>query len=226
MAHRIDKKQAARQARLRAEAEARRKERRQKPIRHAGIAIAAGIALVLVVLAIGLNGSGASSNGATTNGPAAGKAAPNFSLTNVVSGERMTLASLRGHDTLMFFSEGVSCQPCMVQAADLQKSGLLQKDGIRLVSVTTDQPADLAAAAEQYGITTPLLSDPTTSMSKAYGMLSHGGMQMPGEDGHAFMLLDARGKVLWHQAYQSMYVAPDQLMADLSARVGGMEAMS
>ena len=114
----------------------------------------------------------------------------------------------------------------MVQAADLQKSGLLQKDGIRLVSVTTDQPADLAAAAEQYGITTPLLADPTTSMSKAYGMLSHGGMQMPGEDGHAFMLLDPNGKVLWHQAYQSMYVAPNQLMADISARVRRMEAMS
>ena len=226
MAHRIDKKQAAREARLRAEAEARRKQRRQKLMRHAGIAIAAGIALVLVVLAIGLNGSGASSNGATTNGPAAGKAAPNFSLTNVVSGKQMTLASLRGHKTLMFFSEGVSCQPCMVQAADLQKSELLQKDGIRLVSVTTDQPADLAAAAEQYGITMPLLSDPTTSMSKAYGMLSHGGMQMPGEDGHAFMLLDPSGKVLWHQAYQSMYVAPDQLMADMRARVSGMEAMS
>jgi peroxiredoxin len=226
MAHRVDKKQAAREARVRAEAEARRTERRQKVMRHAGIVIAAGIAVVLVVLAIGLNGSGASSSGASTKGPAAATKAPEFSLTNVVSGRQVTLASLRGHKTLMFFSEGVSCQPCMVQAADLQKSGLLHRDGIQLVSVTTDQPPELAAAARQYGITTPLLSDPSTSMSKAYGMLSHGGMQMPGEDGHAFMLLDRSGKVLWHQAYQSMYVAPDQLMADLRARVSGMAAMS
>jgi peroxiredoxin len=226
MAHRIDKKQAAREARLRAAAEARRKARRQKLMRHAGIGIAAGIAVVLVGLAISLNGSGAARSDATTKGPAAGREAPSFSLTNVVSGKPVTLASLRGHKTLLFFSEGVNCQPCMVQAADLQKSGLLQKDGIRLVSVTTDQPADLAAAAEQYGITTPLLSDPTTSMSKAYGMLSHGGMQMPGEDGHAFMLLDPSGKVLWHEAYESMYVAPDQLMADMSSRVNRMAAMS
>jgi peroxiredoxin len=226
MAHRIEKKEAAREARVRAEAEARRTGRRPKLMRHAGIAVAAGISIVLIVLAIGLNGSGASSSGASTKGPATGAKAPEFSLTNVVSGKQMTLTALRGHKTLMFFSEGVNCQPCMVQAADLQKSGLLHKDGIQLVSVTTDQPADLAAAAKQYGITTPLLSDPSTSMSTAYGMLSHGGMQMPGEDGHAFMLLDANGNVLWHQAYQSMYVAPDQLVADLNARASGMATMS
>jgi peroxiredoxin len=227
MAHRQEQKQAAREARLRIEAETRRKAGRQKLMRHAGAIAIAAIAAVLVVFAVGLNGSGAlgAHSGATTRGPAIGTEAPNFSLTDVVSGKQMTLASLRGHRTLMFFSEGVSCAPCLEQAADLQKSGLLAKAGIQLVSVTTDQPSDLAAAAQQYDITSPMLADPSTSMSTAYGMLSHGGMLMPGQDGHAFMLLDANGKVLWHQAYQSMYVAPNQLMADLNAGATGMGAI-
>jgi hypothetical protein len=52
-------------------------------------------------------------------------------------------------------------------------------------------------------------------MSAAYGMLGHGGMGHPTQDGHAFMLLDATGKVLWHQAYQTMYVSPSQLISDM-----------
>jgi peroxiredoxin len=85
------------------------------------------------------------------------------------------------------------------------------------VSPPTSRP-DLKAAAQQYGITTPLLADPSTHMSASYGMLGHGGMQHPTQDGHAFMLLGADGKVLWHHAYQEMYVSPSQLMADMNAR--------
>jgi hypothetical protein len=55
-------------------------------------------------------------------------------------------------------------------------------------------------------------------MSAAYGMLGHGGMQHPTQDGHAFMLLGADGKILWHKAYQEMYVSPNQLIADMNAR--------
>ena len=222
MAHRAGQKEAARQARLRAEAEARQAGRRQKLARRAGYGAVAAIAVVLVTVAVLGGGSSkapadhmAGSSGA---GAAVGARAPDFRLDDVVSGRPVTLASLRGHKTLLFFSEGVSCQACMVQIGDLQKVAALRGAGIRLVSVTTDQPGDLAQAARQYGITTPLLADPTTDMSSAYGMLGHGGMQHPTQDGHAFMLLDARGKVLWHQAYQDMYVKPSQLLADMGAK--------
>jgi peroxiredoxin Q/BCP len=228
MAHRQEQKRAAREARLRAEEQARRTKRRQKLIRNAGGITVAVIAMLLVGLAVGLGGNGqaGSPNGNRTTGPAMGSLAPNFSLKDVVSGQTVSLQSLRGQQTLMFFSEGVSCAPCMEQAADLQKSGALRRNGVRLVSVTTDDPSGLRAAAQQYGITTPLLADPGTTMSKAYGMLSHGGMQMPGEDGHAFMLLDASGRVVWHQAYQSMYVKPDQLVSDMNARTSTSTGMA
>jgi peroxiredoxin len=223
MAHRAQQKQAAREARLRVEAEARRAAQRQKLVRRSGYAAVAVIAAVLVILATTLGGGGKAPadhmTAASGTGPTIGAQAPNFDLTNVVSGRPITLASLRGNKTLLFFSEGVGCQACMVQAGDLQKDPTLRKAGIRLISVTTDQPGDLAQAARQYGIATPLLADPSTAMSSAYGMLGHGGMQHPTQDGHAFMLLGADGRVLWHQAYQPMYVQPSQLIHDMGAQV-------
>jgi peroxiredoxin len=219
MAHRVDTKQAAREARVRAEAETRCTQRRHRLMRHAGIAMVVGIAAVLIVLAVALNGNSSTATAGTTAGPTVGKQAPAFALTDVVAGKQVSPGSLRGHKTLIFFSEGVSCQACMVQIGDLQKCAQFRSSGVRLVSVTTDQPSDLKAAAQQYGITTALLADPTTNMSGAYGMLGHGGMQHPTQDGHAFMLLSADGKVLWHHAYQDMYVSPGQLMGDINARV-------
>ncbi len=199
--------------------------RRQALARRAGVAGVGVIAAGLVALATVLpSGSGTSQNGAmasmggTAAGPAVGTPAPDFSLTDVVSGEQVTRRSLGGHETLLFFSEGVSCQACLVQAADLQKDNALRAAGIQLVSVTTDPVGQLAEAARQYGIRTAMLADPTTSMSAAYGMLGHGGMQHPTQDGHAFMLLDAKGNVMWHRAYASMYVPAGQLLSDMGVK--------
>jgi peroxiredoxin len=175
-----------------------------------------------IVLGGGSSSGGAASgeemSASSNGGPAVGATAPDFALTDVVSGKPVTRASLAGHKTLLFFSEGHGCQACMVQAADLQKSKALTNAGIRLVSITTDPPSELAQAATQYGIDTPMLADPTAAMSGAYGMLAHGGMQHAGEDGHAFMLLSPDGKVLWHQAYEEMYVQPSQLLSDMGVK--------
>ena len=101
-----------------------------------------------------------------------------------VSGTRVDLQSLAGHKTLLFY-EGVGCQACIVQAADLQNAKAPAGAGIRLVSVTTDPVGDLAQAASQDGIRTPLLADPTTTISAAYGMLGHGGTGHPTQDRRA-----------------------------------------
>jgi peroxiredoxin Q/BCP len=225
MASRVQQKQEAREARLRTQATARAHRAHLRSARRGGYVAVAFIAAALIAFAaLSHSGSPAAqvaSMGAATSGPAIGAQAPAFSLTNAVDGKVVSSASLRGHKTLLFFSEGVGCQACMVQAADLQKDSALSKAGIKLVSITTDPPAQLAAAATQYGLTAPMLADPTTSTSSGYGMLGHGGMQHPTQDGHAFMLLDANGKVLWHQAYSSMYVPPSQLMTDMMAAAPG-----
>ncbi len=218
MSHRVEDKQARKTARL----TSKRVDARQRLRRRAGYGAVTVIGLALVVLALTLR--------TTTTVPpvdhmtaghrvdaSAGATAPDFNLTDAVSGRQISSASLRGHRTLLFFSEGTGCQACMVQAADLERNKTLSKAGIQLVSVTTDQLADLTAAASQYGIHVPLLADPTGQVSTAYGMLGHGGMGHATQDGHAFMLISAKGKILWHQAYQEMYVKPGQLLSDMKA---------
>ena len=221
MSHRVEHKQAARAERPRREQRARAAARHQRWMRWGGGATVAVIAATLLTIAITGGGAPTSSSMASGmdssvgSGPRIGAEAPAFSLTDAVSGKRVDLRSLAGHKTLLFFSEGIGCQACMVQAAELQRTTARAGAGIRLVSVTTDPLPDLAQAARQYGIRTPLLADPSTTMSADYGMLGHGGMGHPTQDGHAFMLLDASGKVLWHQAYRTMYVSPGQLMSDM-----------
>lgn len=221
MSHRHDDKQARRAQRLAHEESQRRSDVRQRLARHAGFVAVAAIAAVLITFAVVGRDAGKMPADHVTasagNGAEVGSPAPAFALADVVSGRQVTAASLRGNKTMLFFSEGVNCQACMVQAADLERSRALRKAGIRLVSISTDPPTQLAQAARQYGIHEPLLADPNTQMSSAYGMLGHGGMGHPTQDGHAFILLGADGKVLWHQAYQEMYVKPGQLLADMQA---------
>lgn len=222
MSHRLDNKQARRAERRRQAEQARHAQDRQRWMRRAGYGAVGLIAATLVTIAVALGGGGgtpahdmAGSSGSTAR---VGTLAPQFALTDVVSGKQVTRSSLAGRKTLLFFSEGVGCQACMVQTAELQRTPALSRAGVALVSVTTDAPGDLAQAARQYGIRTPMLADATTQMSSAYGMLGHGGMGHPTQDGHAFILLDGTGRVLWHQAYQEMYVKPSRLLADMGLK--------
>ena len=171
------------------------------------LVVLATFATIIGVVLLAQGGGGTGSSGA-----GAGGKAPDFSAVDVVSGKTMTLADLQGHRTLLFFSEGASCQSCLVQIADLQRDPTLQKDGIHLISITTDPPGVLASVADQYGIKTPLLSDSSGQMSSAYGMLGRGGMGHPDQDGHAFMLIDGTGRIAWQQAYSQMYVSPHDLL--------------
>ncbi len=224
MYHQLDQKQT-RQTQL--PASTRAGEQRQRATRRAGYAVIALIAAVLVTVAVALNGSGASSVGKVSAtgrvGWRPGDQAPNFSLTDVLSRKQVTLHSLAGHKTLLFFSEGAGCDACMIQMANLQNSTALRNAGIKLVSVAVYPANPFAPVIRQYGIHTPVLTDPTGRMSTAYGMivpvaglmLAHGGMQAPAEDGHAFMVLSPSGRVLFHRAYAAMYVPLSQLLHDM-----------
>ncbi len=142
---------------------------------------------------------------------------PAFSGTNLLDGKPITSASIYDHKTLLFFSEGVTCQACLVQIQGLQQVGsALAKRGIGLVSIMPDPPAVLRQAASAYGITTPVISDTSLSMSKAFNTLGQG-MHVD-TPGHAFALI-YHGKVLWYRDYwitdHTMYVPPATLLAQL-----------
>jgi peroxiredoxin Q/BCP len=148
----------------------------------------------------------------------AGSAVPSFAARDLLTGQTISSRTVYGHKTLLFFSEGVMCQACFEQIQGLQQFGAeLQKRGIRLVSITPDSPSDLEQAAQQYGITTPLISDADRAMSEAFNTL---GLGMHADTpGHAFALID-HGTMLWYRdywlpPYRTMYVQPKRLLADI-----------
>lgn len=147
-----------------------------------------------------------------------GSSVPSFQGTNLLTGQQITSASIYNQKTLLFFSEGVSCQACLVQIQGLQQvSAQLAQKGIQLVSITPDPPNVLSQAVSTYGITTPVISDENLTMSKAFNTL---GLGMHADTpGHAFALV-YHGKVLWYRdfwlaPYRTMYVEPKVLLADL-----------
>ncbi len=87
----------------------------------------------------------------------------------------------------------------MQQIVDLQNDADFQAMGITLLSLATDPVDILKQVGTEYGVTTPLLSDPDKSISTSYGVMRW--QTQSGEPSHTFVLLDADGTVLWIQDY-------------------------
>ena len=189
-----------------------------------GLGALAVIAASFVLPGVLRSQSTSESPGAAATGVAqgaglpAGSAVPTFAGQDVLSGKEITSSSVYDHKTLLFFSEGVSCQACLEQIQGLQQvEGELTKRGIQLISITPDPPGVLRQAAAAYGITTPVISDAGLSISEAFNTLGQG--MHPDTPGHAFALI-YHGTVLWYRDYwitdHTMYVQPKTLLADLS----------
>jgi peroxiredoxin Q/BCP len=151
-------------------------------------------------------------------GPMLGTA-PRFKERDVLTGQTISSTTLRGHQTLLFFSEGVMCQACLQQISDIDAVGAeLARRHVQLVSITPDSHADLKQAISQYGIRSPMISDSNRNMSNAFNML---GLGMHADTpGHAFVLINGAGRVLWQRDYyqapwRAMYVKPEQLLKDI-----------
>jgi peroxiredoxin len=154
----------------------------------------------------------------TGDGPAIGSA-PRFDGRNVVTGRTISSQTLRGQKTLLFFSEGVMCQACLQQIRDIDQIGNeMARRHIKLVSITPDTPAELRQAIGQYEITSPMIADEQRDVSEAFNTLGKG--MHADTPGHAFVLIDGRGKVVWQrdyyqQPYRTMYVEPAKLLDDI-----------
>lgn len=144
-----------------------------------------------------------------------------FDERDVVDGREISSQTMRGRKTLLFFSEGVMCQACFVQIRDIERVGTeLEKKGIGSVSITPDSAETLRQAIDQYGISTPMIADDDHDMSAAFDTLGQG--MHSDTPGHAFVLVDETGKVVWQrdywlEPYRTMYVEPETLLADLAA---------
>jgi peroxiredoxin len=218
---------AERKAKVAAAQQARhRSERRRKVGMRA--AIAAGVAAVVAVLfVIFSNGShpGASASSAypyQVGSPGPGHAAPPFALAASTGGQ-VSLAAYRGKSVLLFFQEGLTCQPCWNQITDLEKhAAQLRAAGIgQVLSVTGDPVGPITQKARDMGLSIPVLADPGLTVSRSYGANAYG-MMGSSADGHTFILVGPDGLIRWRADYggapkYTMFLPTATMLADMKA---------
>ena len=157
--------------------------------------------------------------------PAQGEAAPDFTLP-ASTGKNVSLSSYRGKNVLLFFQEGIGCQPCWDQIRDLEKDqSKLQQAGIDAVVSITSSPADLVAQKTRDDhLSTPVLTDADLSVSRAYQANMYG-MMGDSRDGHSFMLVGPDGTIRWRADYggapnYTMYLPVDRVLSDMRTMMG------
>jgi peroxiredoxin Q/BCP len=154
--------------------------------------------------------------------PGAGSAAPTFTLTSATGGQ-VRLTDFRGKNVLLYFQEGLSCQPCWDQIKDLEHNqAALKTAGVDAVlSITTDPANLIGQKVADEMLTTPVLSDPSLQVSQAYNANQYG---MMGEmrDGHSFILVGPDGTIRWRADYggkpnYTMFLPTAKILTDLTA---------
>jgi peroxiredoxin len=242
MATRTDHKRRARAERIRKQQEQEReraKRLRRLQLQAAGVVGAAIAVLALIFVLNNSGGSSAGGGGAGSGGaagqfafavgdPGPGQKAPAIRLPST-NGGTYDLAAQRGKRVLLYFQEGIMCQPCWDQIVDLEKQQRqLRALGIdAMVSITTDPLDQLEQKQADDGFSTPVLSDPDLRVSKAYSANQYG-MMGTSRDGHSFIVVGPDGRIEHRADYggppdHTMYVPPDSLIADIRK---GMRASS
>ena len=203
------------------------------------------IAVVVVVALAGLylvyrsathtaaGGTGTSAGGGSgypyaVGQPGVGVKPPEFALASTAGGQ-LDLASLGGRNVLLYFQEGLSCQPCWDQLTDLEKHAAdLKAAGIDTVVSITSDPVDLLTQkVHDMGLSTPVLSDPDLAVSKSYRANEYG-MMGTSRDGHTFILV-RHGTIAWRADYggapkYTMFVPTTAILTDLRNATAGAGA--
>lgn len=143
-------------------------------------------------------------------------AAPEFSLPTT-DGATVSLAALRGKPVLLYFNEGAGCGACILQMGEIEKREAdFDALGVTVLPIVMNSKAEIIADLARYGVRTPFLLD-DGRVSQAYGTLGKG--MHAGLPGHSFVLIDAAGIQRWYGEYPSMWLSPDDLLAQLRSRL-------
>jgi peroxiredoxin len=234
MASRKEEKARLRQARERAEAEQARRDRARTLRLKLGGALGAAVVALGVLFAVSVGGEGGSSKtegqGASGGGdyafavgsPGPGQPAPALKLPSTAGGT-YDLAARRGKRVLLYFQEGLGCQPCWDQIKDIErKPGTLKALGIdEMVTITGNDLANLRQKASDERIKTPVLADPDLPMSAKWEANKYG-MMGDSANGHSFIVVGPDGRIEHRADYggapdYTMYVPVGSLVADLRA---------
>jgi len=196
------------------------------------ISVIVGIAIIGlgVVFFLNNNTSTSSSQGSQypfqVGNPGPGAQAPAITLPST-DGSTFDLASLHGKTVLLYFQEGVGCEPCWNQLKDMQSQrGAFQALKIdTIVSITSDPMSALKQKVADEGISIPVLSDPDLAVSQSYTANGYG-MMGASKDGHTFIVVGPDGLIQWRADYggapnYTMYVPVPTLLADMRAGLSG-----
>ncbi len=140
--------------------------------RHAARWVAGGVLLVLVVVGIVL-ATRTPQEATAVQSPLLGGAAPALTGTDLASGNRVSLAALRGHYVVVnFFASW--CIPCQQEAPDLSRFHFEQSratDGADMVSVAfNDQSSTARSFLRKNGDLWPAIADPGGTIAQRYGV--------------------------------------------------------
>lgn len=205
-----------------------RQRRRTTVMVATAVGVLAVIALYLVFRGANAPTAQAGGGGGTyqfaVGQPASGQA-PGFTLASSAGGQ-VSLSSMRGKTVLLYFQEGLMCQPCWDQISDLEAHATdVKAAGVdQIISITTD-PVDLIARkAADLHLSTPVLSDPDLAVSRTYHANEYG-MMGASRDGHSFILVKPDGSIGWRADYggapkYTMFVPTTDLLADLKTATG------
>ena len=159
--------------------------------------------------------------------PGPGELAPSLKLP-ATTGGTFDLAAQRGKTVLLFFQEGIGCQPCWDQLKDIEAHWSdFRVLGIdQIVSITGNSLDVLKQKVADEGLSTPILSDPDLAVSQTYGANQYG-MMGQSADGHSFIVVGPDGRIRWRADYggppnYTMYVPISTLLADLRKGLNGV----
>jgi peroxiredoxin Q/BCP len=128
---------------------------------------------------------------------AEGQPAPEFELRSD-TGERVSLASLRGRPVVLYFYPADDTPGCTKQACAIRDAyGAFLERGAVVLGVSPDDEASHARFKEKYGLPFTLLADPEHELAEAYGVWGErerNGERFMGVDRSTF-LIDANGTV-------------------------------
>lgn len=180
---------------------------------------------------LGGNGAGASRNDAPilrydVGQPGVGADAPDFAL-SASSGSTFRLSEQRGKDVLLYFHEGMMCDPCWRQIDDIQGDlAKFKQLGIdEIAAIAIDPAGAQQQRAQLRGISFPVLADADLAVSRLYDALSYG-MMGGTRPGHTFILVGPDGTIRWRADYGgppdfTMYVPNATVLAELELAMAG-----
>lgn len=198
------------------------------------VALVVGVAIAALGLIFAFNNRGGTTAAGQRGGqypyqvgqPGPGQPAPPVQLPTT-DGGTFDLGAMRGQTVLLYFQEGIGCQPCWDQLRDIEaRWGEFQTLGIdRLVTITGDPLSALKQKVALEKLTTPVLSDAGLGVSKTYQANQYG-MMGTSTDGHSFIVVGKDGQIVWRADYggapkYTMYVPMPALLDDLRNGLAG-----